>query len=203
MRIDHVILATRDIDATASRLLQTHGLGSVPGGDHPDWGTGNSIVPAGPAYLELMGIRDLEKARTTPVGQWVLSVTEAGDKVAGVSVSTDDLDAVCARLGLTATPGKRVRPDGTTLSWRSAGIDSAPMDGLPFFISWDGASGGGGVTPAEGAPATGISRVLLGGDPDRVRDWLGGDVPGLELVGGKPGCRSVNLYTSAVPVDLH
>ncbi len=62
MRIDHVSLATRDIDATAARLLRTHGLSSVRGGDHPDWGTGNSIVPAGPAYLELLGVRDLEKA---------------------------------------------------------------------------------------------------------------------------------------------
>jgi len=86
MRIDHVILATRDIDATATRLLRDHGLGAVGGGDHADWGTGNSIVPAGPAYLELMGIRDLERAKTHPVGQSLLSVTTEGDKLAGVPV---------------------------------------------------------------------------------------------------------------------
>lgn len=202
MRIDHVILATRDIDATATRLLRDHGLGAVPGGDHLDWGTGNSIVPAGDAYLELMGVRDLEKARTNPVGQWLLTVTAAGDKVAGVCLATDDLDDVCARLGLTATPGRRVRPDGTTVSWRMAGIEHAMTGGLPFFLSWDGESGGG-ETPAEGRAATGISRVRLGGDPDRLREWLGDEVPGLELVGGEPGCRSVVLETGGGPVEVH
>lgn len=195
MRIDHVILATRDIDATAARLLRTHGLGSVRGGAHPDWGTGNSIVPAGTAYLELLGVRDLEIARMNPVGQWLLAVTEQGDKVAGVCLATDDLDGVCARLGLTATPGRRVRPDGATVSWRMAGIDRTITEGVPFFITWDEDTSSGGEAPAEGSPATGISRVQLGGDPDRLRAWLGGDVPGLELVGGEPGCRSVTLET--------
>jgi hypothetical protein len=201
MRIDHVILATRDIEATSTRLLQTYGLDAVRGGDHLDWGTGNSIVPAGAAYLELMGIRDPEKATTHPVGQWLLTVTAGGDKVAGVCVSTDDLDGVCTRLGLTAAPGRRVRPDGTSVSWRMAGIERAMTEGVPFFISWDGAPGGV-ETPTAGGAATGISRVQVGGDPDRLRDWLGGDVPGLELVGGAPGCRSVTLETTSGPVEL-
>ncbi len=201
MRIDHVILATRDIDATAARLLSTHGLGAVSGGDHLDWGTGNSIVPAGTAYLELMGIRDLDKARSNPLGQWLLSVTAAGDKLAGVCLSTNDLDGVCARLGLTATPGSRVRPDGSLVSWRMAGLERALTEGFPFFLTWDGAHGG--ESPSEGIPATGISRIQLGGDVDGLRDWLGGDVPGLELVGGEPGCRSVTLETSGGAVELH
>jgi hypothetical protein len=131
----------------------------------------------------------------------VLAVTEQGDKVAGVCVSTDDLDGVCARLGLSATPGRRVRPDGTAVSWRMAGVERAMTEGVPFFITWDVTAGDGG-TPAEGAPATGISQVLLGGDPERLCDWLGGDVPGLELVGGDPGCHSVTLETNGGPVEL-
>jgi catechol 2,3-dioxygenase-like lactoylglutathione lyase family enzyme len=201
MRIDHVVLATRDIEATARRLLQEHGLGAVPGGDHPDWGTGNSIVPAGDAYVELMGVRDLQKASESWLGRWLLSVTEAGDKLGAVAVAVPDLDEVCGRLGVTATPGRRVRPDGTTLSWRLAGIENAIAEGLPFFISWDDATGGS-ESPAEGMPAVGISRVELGGDVDRVREWLGGTVPGLELVGGVPGCRSVTLETADGSVVL-
>ena len=39
MRIDHVIIGARDIEAVADRLWERHGLASLPGGRHPGWGT--------------------------------------------------------------------------------------------------------------------------------------------------------------------
>jgi len=169
MRIDHVVLATRDIEATADRLLRDHGLGAMPGGDHVDWGTGNSIVPAGTAYLEVMGIRDLEKARTTPVGQWVLSLTAEGQRLAAVCVSSDDLDGVSARLGLTAAPARRVRPDGTTVSWRMAGDERAMAE---VFRS----SSAGTVSPAASVR--------------RSKAWLQTASPACNSAATRTGCAT-------------
>jgi len=82
-----------------------------------------------------------------------------------------------------------------------AGIERAMTQGVPFFISWDGESGGAG-SPGQGVAATGISCVRLGGDVDGLREWIGEEVPGLEFVGGEPGCRSVTLETADGPVEL-
>lgn len=83
MRIDHLLLVTRDIDASAARLLADHGLGSVEGGDHPAWGTGNALVPVGDAYVELFGIRDEAAATTSPVGGWVMAQSAGGEAALG------------------------------------------------------------------------------------------------------------------------
>src|SRR4029079_13118848 len=45
LRIDHVVLAVRDLDASAERLWGEHGLRFVAGGRHARWGTANMIAP--------------------------------------------------------------------------------------------------------------------------------------------------------------
>lgn len=197
VRIDHVLLACRDIEATGVRLLRDYGLASVPGGTHPDWGTGNRIVPLGEQYLELIGITDHDRAATNPFGRWIAAQTRDGDALAGLMVEPDDFDAVCARLQLTPTPGQRALPDGTSLTWRLAGVAEAITRSLPCFISWG--SPGKRLTdrvPEGGIDATGIAWVELGGEPEEIRAWLGGEASGLRLVGRKPGVRRMAI-TSA------
>jgi hypothetical protein len=67
MRIDHVILATPDLDATATRLAAEHGLEAVGGGRHEGMGTHNLIVPLGGGYLELLAVAD---PAWTPCSRW-------------------------------------------------------------------------------------------------------------------------------------
>lgn len=193
MRIDHVILATRDVEAASRRLLVDHGLGSVVGGDHPAWGTGNRIVPAGSSYLEVMGIRDEPVARTTDLGRYVLDRAANGDRLALVCLTAADLDAACARLGIVAEERSRTRPDGTVITWRMAGLESALAEGTPFFIDWDDATGADVPDPDAGERANAVLRVALGGEADLIRAWVGEDVPGLDLVGGEPGVASVTV----------
>lgn len=200
MRLDHLILACPDVDATAARLLAEHGLGSVVGGEHPAWGTRNRLVPAGPAYVELMGVGDRAVAETNPLGRRVLEATAGGDAWLGFAVEPDDLDATAARLGLAVTAGSRTRPDGSTISWRSAGMVEMATRDVPFFLAWDGVRGAD-VHPDEGGPAE-VLGVELGGDPGELRDWLGEDVPGLRLVGGEAGLRRVELQTPRGRLDL-
>jgi hypothetical protein len=170
VRIDHVLYAVADLEAGATRFEEDLGLESVPGGKHPGWGTANRIVPLGPDYLELIGVADPAVASSSESGRLVL---DAGDRLVGWAVATDDIGSVAARLGLELQRGTRKRPDGVRLAWRLAGVgDALRSNGtLPFFIQWDGPSvlhpGGDPSAPA------GISWVEVAGDEAELRAWLG------------------------------
>jgi Glyoxalase-like domain len=180
-RIDHVVLAVRDLDASAGRLWQEHGLRFVAGGRHPRWGTANMIAPLGADYLELLGVVDEDVGAGTVLGRTLLDLSADGDRWFSVCLADEDVDATAARLGLTVQPGSRTRPDGTDVRWRGAGIEERGADlWLPFFISWDvPAALHPGATPADHrVPVEGIAWAEVGGDETRLRDWLGGaDTP--------------------------
>ena len=63
------------------RMLERHGLGSVPGGRHHGWGTANSIVPLGPAYVELVAVVDEAEAQASDVGRRVAAGVTGGDRL--------------------------------------------------------------------------------------------------------------------------
>jgi hypothetical protein len=180
-RIDHVVLAVSDLDASAERLWEEHGLRFAPGGRHPRWGTANMIAPLGHEYVELLGVVDEEIGSETVLGRTLLELSSDGDRWFSVCLADDDVEATAARLGLTVQPGSRTRPDGSEVRWRGAGIEERGEDlWLPFFISWDvPAASHPGAAPAEHrVPVEGIARVEVGGDEARFRDWLGGaDAP--------------------------
>lgn len=186
LAIDHVILATADIHATAVRLEHDHGLASLPGGRHEGHGTGNRIVPLGDAYIEIMGIVDEDQAAASPMGAWLREQTAAGDRVAALCLRTDapGFDAVAERLRLRPLPMSRDAPGGVTLSWRLAGLGDAMADpSLTFFIDWQvppGRHPARGVAPHRVRPA-GFAWVDLAGDADAIRNWLGEDVPGVRV----------------------
>lgn len=170
MRIDHVLYAVSDLGAAATRFEEDLGLESVPGGEHVAWGTANRIVPLGPDYLELIGVTDPAVAAASELGRTVL---DAGDRLLGWAVATDDIDAVAARLGLEPQRGSRTRPDGVRLAWRLAGLAEALAAGgaLPFFIQWDGPPllhpGGDPSAPA------GIAWVEVAAGEAEMHAWLG------------------------------
>jgi Glyoxalase-like domain len=180
-RIDHVVLAVRDLDASAERLWEEHGLRFVAGGRHPRWGTANMIAPLGADYLELLGVVDEEVGVGTVLGRTLLDLSADGDRWFSVCLADGDVDATAARLGLTVQPGSRTRPDGTEVRWRGAGIEERGVDlWLPFFISWDvPAALHPGAAPAEHrVPVERIAWAEVGGGEARLREWLGGaDAP--------------------------
>ena len=196
LAIDHVILATRDIDATSARLERDHGLSSLEGGRHAGHGTGNRIVPLGSAYIEIMGIVDEAEAAASPMGSWIREQTAHGDRIAALCLRTDapGFDATAERLALRPLSMSRDAPGGVTLSWRLAGLPEAMADpSHPFFIDWQ--------VPPEHHPARGpaphrvepdgFAWVELAGDPEAIRGRLGGDVPGVRVVeASQPGVRA-------------
>jgi hypothetical protein len=194
LRIDHPVRAVADLGGAAARWRRELGLDSAAGGRHPGWGTANRIVPLGETYVELIAAVDSAAARASAFGRSVLEAVADGERWLTFAAAADNLDAVAARLGLDVTEGHRERPDGTTLRWRSAGLEDPRREPwMPFFIAWDvppdlhpGRTRGG-----HGIRAEGIARIEVAGDADRLDDWLGGaDLP-VRLVDGPPGIRAI------------
>jgi hypothetical protein len=201
-RIDHVLLAVRDLDQSADRLRSEHGLGSVPGGPHPGWGTANRLVPLGDQYLELIAVVD--PSSTHPFAGAVGAAAADGDHLLGVCLEVSDIVETAARLGTTVVPGSRSYPDGAEVTWRLTGVEAALGEQLPFFIQWDtGRDIRMGQSVAEHAtPIVGIERVELGGDGEVLRRWLQEDVDGIATVGGPPGVRGVTIRTQTGYIRL-
>ena len=196
-RIDHVVLAVSDLDASAERLWEEHGLRFAPGGRHPRWGTANMIAPLGHEYVELLGVVDEEIGSETVLGRTLLELSSDGDRWFSVCLADDDVEATAARLGLTVQPGSRTRPDGSEVRWRGAGIEERGHDlWLPFFISWDVPPAlHPGAAPSEHRiPAQGIAWAEVGGDEARLRDWLGGADAPIRVVDGEDRVQAVALH---------
>ena len=133
MQLDHVILGVTDLEAAAARLADHHRLTAVPGGAHEAAGTLNWIVPLDDAYIELIAVGDPETASANAFGRWVQQGATAAGAWLGWVLRTDDLDAVCARIG--TDPHAMTRGP---LRWRMAGFQRTLRDpSLPFFIQWD------------------------------------------------------------------
>lgn len=198
LQIDHVVYGVRDLEAAALRFREEHGLGSAPGGRHPGWGTANRIVPLGDEYVELVAVVDAAEARESVFGRWVLDSTAAGDRPLALCLAASDIDAVAHRLGLIVTRGSRTLPDGRELAWRGAGVEHLlGQPDLPFFfIAWDGPEGlhPGRTAVRHRSRARGIAWIEVGGAPERVRAWVGDDVP-VRVAEGAPGIHAVALTT--------
>jgi len=194
LRIDHVVLAVGDLEASSRRLWDEHGLRFEPGGRHPAWGTANMIAPLGGSYLELLGVVDPEVGLDTALGRSLTELSAARDRWYSVCLSDDDIEQTASRLGLAVRPGSRTRPDGVVMRWRGAGIDERGDElWLPFFIAWDvPAHQHPGAAPADHrVDVRGIDRVDVGGDEGRLRDWVGGRDVSIRVVPGEPGVRRV------------
>jgi hypothetical protein len=195
-RIDHVVLAVRDLNWSAERLWEEHGLRFVAGGRHPQWGTGNMIAPLGSSYLELLGVVDPDVGARSVLGRALTDLSADGDRWFSVCLADDRIEETGARLGLAVEPGSRMRPDGTEVRWRGAGIEERGHDlWLPFFIAWDVPSElHPGAAPAEHRiEADGIAWVEIGGDEERLREWLGGEDVPIRVADGEPRLHAVAI----------
>jgi hypothetical protein len=96
LELDHVVIAAADFEAAAVVLEERYGLHSVEGGDHPDWGTANRIVPLGGAHLELVAVVDEDEAAGSGFGRRVAATRPDPLQLLGWAVRTDGLDATRA-----------------------------------------------------------------------------------------------------------
>lgn len=120
----------------------------------------------------------------------------------------DDLEAIERRLDRHAVDGNRRLPDGREFLWKQIGIKGTMADPqLPFFVRW---ADGSPHPSHEAETAVTISSLMIAGDPDRVRDWLGSPVQAaseaisVDFVAphGTPGLLSVTFNTPGGQVTL-
>ena len=174
------------------------GAAFVDGGRHPRFGTRNFVLPlARGAYVEVVAALDHPAADKVPFGRAVRRRAEDGGGWLGWVLAVDDLAPVEARLGRSAVPGHRVRPDGYDLRWRQIGVlDLLDDPQLPFFLKWEvppsaapvrggrpaGHRAGGAVRRPRRrcAPGSG-SRWTVPLD-DVAVDWVDAEDPGLVAV---------------------
>ena len=199
LRLDHVVYAVRDLDEAAVRFREAFGLDSTEGGRHERWGTANRIVPLGDQYVELVAAVDETAASQTGFGRGVLERASGGGGWFTIAAVAEDLDAVAARLELEIGSGSRTRPDGEVFRWRSAGLDDPRREPwMPFFLAWEVPDElhPGRARAGHGVRAQGIAWVEVGGDAERLREWLGGEVLPIRVFEGEPGIRRIGLGAS-------
>jgi hypothetical protein len=142
--IDHVVLATPDVAATAAQVRSDWGITVVAGGSHTGRGTRNELTGLGGAtYLEIVGPDD---AQSDPPFPRPFGVDElsAPALVAWCARPTRPLAEVVSRIaGLGIDVGEiaemaRLRPDGVELRWQlTFPLLGPPHSGaLPFLIDW-------------------------------------------------------------------
>jgi hypothetical protein len=194
VEIDHVLIAVDDL-VDADRALRTkYGLSSIEGGEHPDWGTANRLVPLGDAYLELMTVADDSQAARTAFGRWVREAIRR-PRLLGWAARTSDLDNVARRLNLLPAEGARTRPDGQIVRWRIAGVEqAAETPCLPFFIEWDRETslpGRAHVAHASGPMQ--LASLQLTGPADQLEAWVGPHQIPIEIRPSAPATTAIVL----------
>jgi hypothetical protein len=142
--IDHLVVATPDLDEAVARLRTDLGIEAGGGGVHPALGTANRLAWFGDTYLELVDATDRELARASWLGgPTVRLLDERGGGFVGYALSSDDLDRDVTSLRAVGStlaeplPGERRRTDGAMVRWRIATPSLVGPTAPPFLIEHD------------------------------------------------------------------
>jgi hypothetical protein len=127
----------------------------------------------------------------------VLELTSDGrSRWAELCVADTDVDTTAARLGIEVENGLRTTSDGREIRWHGAGLEEEAREPfMPFFITWDVPEDlhPGRMAARHRVDVTGIERVEVAGDADRLHRWLGAaDLP-IDVVEGPPAINAVSL----------
>lgn len=208
--LDHVVVATNDLDATVAEVAACTGVRPVPGGEHPQMGTRNYLVGlGGDSYVEFIGA----VPGSTPARPRPFHIDEATAPVAANwAVHTPDPDCALRAANRNGVPfgelheGRRRTAEGELIRWRLTQAYAVEPSGLvPFVIDW-------GATPSPARtvePRLELRRLsATHSDPEAIRgalrtigtdlDIAVGDRPVLhfEICGPKgcwsPSCRADN-----------
>lgn len=141
--LDHLVLATDNLEATVADFASATGVEPVAGGRHEGRGTRNYLVGFGPmSYLEIIG-PDPEQPGLDPATAPFGLAELRGTRLATWAVHPADLPfAVVAARAAGADLGEirpmtRRTPAGELLSWHLASVHPAPFGGVvPFLIDW-------------------------------------------------------------------
>ncbi|HKQ58972.1 MAG TPA: VOC family protein [Candidatus Eisenbacteria bacterium] len=204
-RVDHLLIAARDLGEGVDWVESLIGVRAAPGGRHPAWGTHNALIGLGDrTYLEIIAPDPEAPAPAEPrplgldtlgaprLASWVAAATDLERIAVTAKAQGVDLGEVMHR--------SRLRPDGSTLQWTMTD-PAAPREGgiVPFFIDW-----GHTPHPAASAPPGGRLIGFRARHPDaaRVAAILRGLDLGLDVERGDQPALIATLETPRGRVEL-
>lgn len=202
LRLERVVLGAKDLSATVSWLEGAAGLRTVE-----QWwfasGLSSRFSYAGGAAIEVLSQVFPGAEMVHPLVAQIHGRTILHDCWLTWVVTSDDIDATAARLGLDIIDAQATASTGQTIAWRMVGAEqaffSAPY--LPYFVSYTDSSGWKDRA-LVGAPKFDVSRIELCGDAGRLDEWLGGAQLPVRVTAGAPHVRTVVVSTPDGEIDL-
>ncbi|MDI3421456.1 VOC family protein [Streptomyces luteolus] len=183
--LDHLVLATPDLDHTVAEVTAATGVAPAEGGRHLGYGTRNFLYGLGPvspiltgrrapgsgAYLEIVGPDEEQPAPRGP--RWFGIDALDGPRLVAWAARVDGIaERVAYARARGYDPGEPVSmarraSDGSSLAWRLT--LPGPERLLPFLLDW-----GAAVHPSErGLPVLPLLSFEAGHpDPEAVRAGL-------------------------------
>lgn len=156
--IDHLVLATTDLQRGMNEVERFLGISPAVGGAHPGRGTRNALVALGTeSYLEILAPDPRQPRPAT--GRWLGVDTVSASRLTAWAAKATDLPDVRARAlaqgiaigDVRSGSRRRPPPQNDVLSWQLTDPEARVADGaVPFFIDW-GASPHPAATAPRGA----------------------------------------------------
>lgn len=137
-RVDHLVIAVRDLDAAAAVYGDVLGRAPSWRGTHPAYGTANVLFGLANCYLELLALAD--GAAAHPVAQLLAShLSERSEGLFALALGSDDLAATVHALrtaGLATSDiadGEGHDAGGARRRWRSCVLSPADTRGVTIL----------------------------------------------------------------------
>lgn len=135
--IDHVLIAVENLERAIEQYHQL-GFEAYLGGEHPNHGTHNALVPFSDGfYLELIAIKNPELASQFPHTRRIAGALTRKNRYITYALDTDNISAELDRIRSLnleihePIAGGRKRSDGVEIAWKTAHFDD---ERLPFII---------------------------------------------------------------------
>ncbi len=198
-RVDHLVYATPDLDATVAEVESAWGIKPAAGGSHDGLGTRNHLLSLGEeTYLELVGPDPSQPEPGMPRPFGIDELDSPRLVTWAARVPDIDLWVEWAR-GRGFDPGdpvemQRTTPTGEVLRWRLTFPTSG--DGVtPFLIEWPG------ITPAASAtPGCMLMALDLTHDNPAVGVRIGEHALPIEVKPGAPALTATVMTPNGVVV---
>ena len=171
-RVDHLVIAVRDLDAGARAYAAMLGRAPSWHGRHPAYGTTNVLFGLGNCYLELLAL-DAESSAHPIAAALAGYLDRRAEGLFAVALGSNDLAGSAAHLaaaGLTpgpVIPGEARDADGGTRRWHSFTLDRSETRGVMVFaIAHEDPRAIPAAEPAGDprAVVTGVDHVVLFSD---------------------------------------
>src|SRR5690625_4867108 len=128
LAIDHIVIVAKDPAKAAEAFGKKHGLKTLEGGRHTNWGTYNHLAYfSNDCYIEWLGIFDQSLAAQSdnPLVQLLVKAIDGHfEGPIQFALRTNEMDMYLERFLETdiaytgPIPGSRQKPDGAMLEWR-------------------------------------------------------------------------------------